>query len=449
MIELLPLFMFLVLFLSLFSGFPVAFCLGGVGFLFTCLGHMTGDLEITQVLNLLPKRLFSNVVSSDILIAVPLFILMGMILERTRIAEDLLRSMAHFFRRMHGGLAISVIVVGALMAASTGIVGATVVTMTVMSLPTMLKAGYDKGLSCGTIAASGTLGQIIPPSIVLILLGDQLDVSVGKLFQAAMLPGILLVIAYMMYVFVICAWRPQMAPAARDDDEDIPLTQLLHHLIPPLLLMILVLGTIIVGLATPTEASGCGAIGALILALLKGRLDRRALFQACMKTAEISAMVVFILAGAQLFSLVFQELEGTEQIIGLLGNSAFTQASFIYIIMLVVFILGFFLDFIEICFIIVPIILPLLKAFGIDSDNDLVFIGILLALNLQTSFLTPPFGFSLFYLKGSAPAEIKTGDIYRGIVPFILIQIVVIGLVWFFPQELIWSVLDYFSPASA
>ena len=445
MLDALPLFMFLVLFLCLFTGFPVAFCLAGVGFLFTCLGDLCGMLEMQQVLNLLPKRIFNSIVASDILIAVPLFILMGMILERTRIAEDLLRSMAQLFRRMRGGLALSVIIVGALMAASTGIVGATVVTMTVMSLPTMLKAGYDKGLATGTIAASGTLGQIIPPSIVLILLGDQLDVSVGKLFQAAIIPGIILVAAYIVYVLFICLLRPQLAPAVEDDEEPMSISELLFNLIPALLLIVLVLGTIVVGLATPTEASGCGAIGALILALIKKRIDRRTLVQACMKTVEISAMVVFILAGAQLFSLVFQELDGTEQIIHLMSNYEFTIAGFIYMVMAVVFILGFFLDFIEICFIVVPIILPLLKAFGIDSDEDLVFIGILLALNLQTSFLTPPFGFALFYLKGSAPPEIKTIDIYKGIIPFIVIQILVIALVWFWPQELIWSIMEYFS----
>ena len=443
MLEALPLFMFIALFLCLFSGFPVAFCLAGIGFLFTCIGDACGMLELQQVLNLLPKRIFNNIVASDILIAVPLFILMGMILERTRIAEDLLRSMAQVFRRMRGGLAISVIIVGALMAASTGIVGATVVTMTVMSLPTMLKAGYDKGLATGTIAASGTLGQIIPPSIVLILLGDQLDVSVGKLFQAAMLPGIILVAAYIIYVLIICLVRPNLAPPVEDDDERMPIAELLEHLLPALLLIVLVLGTIVVGLATPTEASGCGAIGALVLALVKRRMDRRTLMQACMKTVEISAMVVFILAGAQLFSLVFQELNGTEQITHLLSNYEFTIAGFIYVVMIVVFILGFFLDFIEICFIVVPIILPLLKAFGIDSDQDLVFIGILLALNLQTSFLTPPFGFSLFYLKGSAPAEVKTGDIYKGIIPFIIIQIMVIALIWFWPQELVWSIIEW------
>ncbi len=445
MIEALPLLMFVVLFGSLFTGFPVAFCLGGVGFLFTCIGSATGALEMSQVLGLLPKRLFNNVVASDILIAVPLFILMGMILERTRIAEDLLKSMAHFFRRMRGGLAISVIIVGALMAASTGIVGATVVTMTVMSLPTMLKAQYDKSLSCGTIAASGTLGQIIPPSIVLILLGDQLDVSVGKLFQAAMLPGILLVVAYMVYIFGVCLIKPQLAPPAQEDDDDISLKELLWHLLPALFLIVLVLGTIIAGYATPTEAAGCGAVGAFVLALMKGRITKLALFEASIKTVEISAMVVFILAGAQLFSLVFQQLNGTEQVIGLLGNNELTAPQFIYIIMIVVFLLGFFLDFIEICFIVVPIIIPVLKAFGIDTEEGLVFIGILLALNLQTSFLTPPFGFSLFYLKGSAPPEIKTTDIYKGIIPFILIQLVVITLVWFFPQELIWSVVEYFN----
>lgn len=445
MLEALPFAMFVVLFISLFSGFPVAFCLGGIGFVFACIGEWCGVLELSQVLSLLPKRLYSNVVASDILIAVPLFILMGMILERTRIAEDLLQSMAHFFRRMRGGLAISVVIVGALMAASTGIVGATVVTMTVMSLPTMLQARYNKALSCGTIAASGTLGQIIPPSIVLILLGDQLDVSVGKLFQAAVIPGALLVLLYMIYILVVCGIRPQLAPAADDDAPRPSAMELLAHLVPALLLIVLVLGTIIAGFATPTEAAGCGAVGAAVLALCKRRLNGRTLFAAAQKTVEISAMVVFILAGAQLFSLVFQELHGTEQIAALFGNSTFTQAGFIYVIMLVVFILGFFLDFIEICFIVVPILLPLLKAFGIDSDTDLVFIGILLAMNLQTSFLTPPFGFSLFYLKGSAPAGIQTSDIYKGIIPFIIIQLICIALIWFFPAELVWPIVDYFN----
>ena len=437
----LPWLMFVTLFLLLMSGMPVAFCLAGVGMVFGFIGSALDLFTIKQAFNPLPKRMFDGIVMSDMLQAVPLFVLMGLVLERSRMAEDLLDAMERILHRVRGGLAISVVLVGALMAAATGIVGATVVTMTVLALPSMLQRRYHRPLACGTIAASGTLGQIIPPSIVLILLGDQMSVSVGKLFQGAFIPGLLLVGAYLAYIGIRVLFQPQLAPTQAEQDQPatpLPWGTILLNFLPPIVLILLVLGSILIGAATPTEAAGCGAIGALVVAGCKKRLTWKAISGSLMETVKVTAMVFFILAGAQCFSLIFQKVDGDYAIRDLIESWQLGPGGFVIALMLLVFVLGFFLDFLEICFVIIPVVMPLTEHLGMTSTEDKVVLGILLALNLQTSFLTPPFGFSLFYLKGSAPAGITTGDIYRGVVPFIGIQLTVLALAWLWPDLVLW-----------
>lgn len=427
----LPLLMFGVLLLAILAGFPVAFTLGGVAILFALIG--TGlEVFFWEDMAFVPSRVF-GILQNLTLIAVPLFIMMGITLDQSGLARELLESMQRLLKRVKGGLALSVILVGSLLAASTGIVGATVVTMGAIALPTMLKWGYQKEMACGTIAASGTLGQIIPPSIVLVLLGDLMNVDVAELFMGALLPGLLLVILYMMWIGGRIAVSPTLAPSAddmEDDNKESIWADLAKALLPPLLLMIIVLGSILFGFASPTEASGCGAMGALLISLAKGRLSRKGFKDILTKTVHMTTMVFTILIGAQFFGVVFRGLQGDEVIRNIILNSGIPPGAVLLAVMLLMFVMGFFLDFIEICFILIPVVAPLL--IGVLGFNA-TWVAILMAINLQTSFLTPPFGFALFYLKGTAPPEVRTSDIYRGAIPFVLIQILALTLIWMFP----------------
>jgi len=445
------LWMFLAVFVVLLSGYPVAFVLSGTALIFAGLGLLLDTFD-ADFLAAMPNRLF-GIMNNETLIAVPLFVFMGIVLERAKIAEALLEAMSELFGSLHGGLGIAVTIVGMLMAASTGIVGATVVTMGLLSLPTMLKRGYDPAISCGIICASGTLGQIIPPSIVLVLLGDvistayqqaQLDmgvfapetVSVGDLFAGALIPGLLLVLLYLIYISVTAWLKPNLLPKPEKQigHEKGFYTRILKSLLPPLLLILSVLGSIIGGLATPTEAAAVGAVGALFLAYLSGTLNKIILEEVTRNTTQVTSMVFMILIGAALFSLVFRGFEGDEMIVELLSDLPGGKFGALFSVMVVMFFLGFVLDFIEITFVIVPIVGPVLLAMGVDP----VWLGIMIALNLQTSFLTPPFGFALFYLRGVAPAEVTTGQIYKGVLPFILIQLLLIAILAYFPLLATW-----------
>ena len=445
--EYLALLMFLAVCLLLMLGYPVAFTLAGTALAFAAGGILAGIFD-AGFLAALPGRLFGTI-SNTTLMAVPLFILMGTILEKSRVAEELLGSMARLFGGTRGGLGISVVVVGMFLAASTGIVGATVVTMGLLSLPSMLRTGYSPALATGTICATGTLGQIIPPSIALVLLGDILSnayqqaqlnmnifnpktVSVGDLFIGALIPGLVLVAMYILYLLVYARLRPDAAPPA--SGERVDLSTLVRSLLPPLLLIGIVLGSILAGAATPTEAAGIGAVGALILALAKRQMDPSRLKEALLSTLEVTCMVFMILIGAAVFSLVFRGFGGEELIHGFLLDLPGGAMGATLVVMVVIFLLGFILDFIEITFVVVPIVGPVLLAMGLDP----VWLGIMIALNLQTSFLTPPFGFALFYLRGVAPAELETGAIYRGVVPFIILQLLLIIALWFWPAMATW-----------
>ena len=430
MYEYLPIIFFIVAFILILIGYPVAFTLGGVAVI---VGVWMFDVDFFYLLSL---RIFGTM-QNFVLLGVPLFVFMGMMLEKSGIAEKLLETMALLFGKFKGGLALSVIVVGALLAASTGIVGATVVTMGLISLPTMLKRGYAPTLAMGTIAASGTLGQIIPPSVVLVLLASVLNVSVGALFLAAIVPGFCLIGMYMIYVIIYAQMYPNQAPAM--PPEEVAhfrnkgfSKEIIQSFLLPLLLVILVLGTIIGGIASPTEAAGIGAMGALILTAFKGKLNKKILGAVTKETLMLTSMVFMILIGATAFSLVFRGLEGDKLFLEMISKSNLGPNGFLILVMILVFIAGFFIDFIEIIFIVVPIVAPIFASMGMD----LVWIGILLAINLQTSFLTPPFGFALFYLKGVAPPEIKTKQLYIGILPFVVIQIIFLGLLILFPQLL-------------
>ena len=445
------LLMFAAVFLVLLAGYPVAFSLAGTALWFAMLGSWLGYFDFA-FLQALPNRLF-GILTNETLMAVPLFVFMGVMLERSRIAENLLETMSALFGRLRGGLGISVTLVGMLLAASTGIVGATVVTMGLLSLPTMLKRGYDPGVAAGTICASGTLGQIIPPSIVLVLLGDvlssayqqaQLDqgiyspetVSVGDLFAGALIPGLLLVGLYLVYLLLLARWRPDTMPIAADQSAAAAHTGLaaLHALLAPLLLILAVLGSILGGLATPTEAASVGAVGAMLLAASRGQLKTSVLRDVVRSTLEVSSMVFLILIGASVFSLVFRGFGGDELIEQLLLQLPGGVIGAMLVVMLVMFLLGFVLDFIEITFVVVPIVGPILLAMGLDP----VWLGIMIAINLQTSFLTPPFGFALFYLRGVAPSGVTTASIYRGVAPFILIQLMVLVLLSLWPALATW-----------
>ena len=453
MTEYMPLIMFLCVGLVLLSGYPVAFSLGGTALVFALIGQVSGTLD-AAFLSALPNRLY-GIMTNATLVAVPLFVFMGVMLERSRVAERLLDTMARLFGPLRGGLGISVTVVGMLLAATTGIVGATVVTMGLLSLPTMLKRGYDPRVATGTICASGTLGQIIPPSIVLVLLGDVLSsayqqaqlnmglfspdtVSVGDLFAGALIPGLLLVGLYIFYVLGLAVWRPQQVPALPPEDRGVSGRDLwleaLKVLVPPLVLIILVLGSIMAGAATPTEAASVGAVGALVLAISQRQFDLAILREVMRTTTEVSSMVFLIFIGASLFSLVFRGFGGDELVRELLTNLPGGVFGAMLVVMLVMFLLGFILDFIEITFVVVPIVAPILLTLGLDP----VWLGVMIAINLQTSFLTPPFGFALFYLRGVAPAEVRTMDIYHGVVPFIAIQLLALGLLALWPGFATW-----------
>jgi tripartite ATP-independent transporter DctM subunit len=435
-------YMFLMVCLLLMLGYPVAFTLAGTALAFAVGGILAGNFD-PGFLAALPGRMFGTI-SNTTLIAVPLFILMGVILEKSKVAEELLGTMAKLFGGLRGGLGISVVVVGMLLAASTGIVGATVVTMGLLSLPSMMRAGYSPSLAAGTICATGTLGQIIPPSIALVLLGDILSnayqqaqlnmnifspktVSVGDLFVGAVIPGLLLVAMYILYLLVYAALKPESAPAAQG--ERVSAREILRGLVPPMILILVVLGSILAGAATPTEAAGIGAVGALILALAKGQMDLPRLREAMVSTLEVTCMVFMILIGAAVFSLVFRGFGGEELIHHFFLDMPGGVTGATLVVMAVIFLLGFILDFIEITFVVVPIVGPILLAMGVDP----VWLGIMIAMNLQTSFLTPPFGFALFYLRGVAPESLPTSAIYRGVVPFIIIQLLAMAALWFWP----------------
>jgi tripartite ATP-independent transporter DctM subunit len=408
----------------LLIGVPVAFAFGGVAMMFA---FLIPDLGF-EVFNILPFRIY-GIMSNTTLMAVPLFIMMGLILEKSGMAERLLLSMSALFKGVRGGLGVSVVLVGAILAASTGIVSASVVMMSVIALPLMLQAGYNKGLASGTIAASGTLGQIIPPSIILIVLGDVMSVSVGELFMGAVLPGLLLVGLYITYILVRAYFNKEDAPALVSDDK-VTLFDLLKAIIPPLLLMMAVLGSIFAGIASPTESAAFGVVGGVILSAFNKTLNFEMIKYALFETMKLSGMIFMILIGATAFSLVFNELGGTDLILDFFSHDIGNVWVFISVSMLAIFILGFFIDFIEISFIIVPILVPVMQAFGIDP----IWFAVLIAMNLQASFLTPPFGLSLFFLKGAAGNSITTMDIYKGIIPFILLQLLGLGLVILFPD---------------
>jgi len=408
-------------------GYPVAFTLGGLSVM---VGLIVFDSDFFYLLSL---RVYGTM-QNFVLLAVPLFIFMGMMLEKSGIAERLLHTMSMLFGNIRGGLAIAVIVVGAMLAASTGIVGATVVTMGLISLPTMLKKGYSPKLSTGVIASSGTLGQIIPPSVVLVLLGSVLNVSVGDLFLAAVVPGVGLVFIYLLYVLLIGKLSPDQVPTIPKEEIAEFRSQgfsaeILKSFLFPLILIIIVLGSIFAGVASPTEAAGVGAFGAMILAIISKKFNLRMLKAVMKETTMITSMVFMILVGATAFSLVFRGLEGDRFLLNLIESANLNATSFLILVMVVVFIAGFFIDFIEIVFIIVPVVAPIFVALEVD----LIWIGILLAINLQTSFLTPPFGFALFYLKGVAPPEVKTSHLYKGIIPFVIIQILFLAALILFP----------------
>jgi tripartite ATP-independent transporter DctM subunit len=447
--EFAPLLLFALVCMLLLLGYPVAFTLGGSALFAAGLGIISGSFD-PSLLQAIPNRLFGTM-SNTTLSAVPLFILMGIMLQRSRIAEELLHAMAALFGSKPGGLGIAVVLVGALLAASTGIVGATVVTMGLMSLPTMLKQGYQAALACGTICATGTLGQIIPPSIALVLLGDilansyqqvQLDagnftpdtVSVGDLFMGALVPGLLLVALYLLLLLGL-AWRyPQRLPALPRSAQQTSAGTAVRATLPPLLLIVTVLGSILSGIATPTEAAGVGAVGAGLLAALRRQLSPARLLEIGMETMQVTSMVFMILIGAAIFSLVFRGFGGDELIIRLFDQLPGGLFGAIALVMLLLFLLGFILDFIEITFVVVPVVAPILFTMGVDP----VWLGIMIAVNLQTSFLTPPFGFALFYLRGVAPVEVKTSDIYRGVMPFILLQMLLLVILAVWPKLTTW-----------
>ena len=452
MAEIIPLLMFVVVCLVLMAGYPVALSLSGTALIFALAGYVTGYFDMA-FLHALPNRLFGTIKNTT-LIAVPLFVLMGVMLEKSRLSEDLLDSMADLFRGFRSGLGLSVVIVGALLAASTGIVGATVVTMGLMSLPTMLKRGYSASQATGIICATGTLGQIIPPSIALVLLGDILStayqqaqlsagvytpkiVSIGDLFVGAIIPGLILVVLYSFYVLLFV--KPSGAIVVADYDIAQPLvgerlSRAMRNLLPPIFLIVAVLGSILSGAATPTEAAGVGAFGATLLAMFRGQLSIARLREVAQTTTEVTSMVFLILIGAAVFSLVFRGFGGEELVEQFFTTLPGGLVAATVLVMVVIFLLGFVLDFIEITFVVVPIVGPVLLAMGLDP----VWLGVMIAINLQTSFLTPPFGFALFYLRGVAPPSVATEDIYRGVVPFIMIQLLLMLMLSLWPTLATW-----------
>ncbi len=451
MIEFIPVLLFVCVCLVLMLGYPVAFTLAGCSLIFAGLGVIFGIFD-PSLLKALPDRVFGTMTNTT-LVAVPLFIFMGIVLEKSQIAEDLLKNMARAFQFLPGGLGLSVVAVGALLAASTGIVGATVVTMSLMSLPTLLKHGYSKSLATGTICATGTLGQIIPPSIALVLLGDILSsanqqaqitqgvfnptpVSVGDLFIGAVVPGVILVAAYGIYVLVN-VWLSPLNPSSdttTTETNSAHWPQVIKALIPPIALITVVLGSIIFGIATPTEAAGVGAFGALVMAIAKNQLSLTTLKEIGLATTRVTTMVFTILVGASIFSLVFRGFGGEELINQVFQSLPGGLVGATILVMIVIFLLGFILDFIEITFVVVPLVAPVLIILGADP----VWLGIMIAINLQTSFLTPPFGFALFYLRGVAPKSVHTSDIYSGVVPFIVLQLALLMVLAVWPELVTW-----------
>ncbi len=425
-------FMFIGLLIFVFSGYPVAFSLAGTGLFFSIFGIMMGYFDF-NFFSTLSERIF-GVMSNYVLLAIPFFIFMGTLLEKSKIAEDLLTTIGMLFGPLRGGLAIAVVIVGTLLAAATGVVGASVVAMGLISLPVMLRYGYSKEIASGVICASGTLGQIIPPSVVLVVLGDQLGVSVGDLFLGALYPGLALSGMYIIFIIIISFIKPDIVPSLPKEIRNVPFSQLIRRVIfvmlPPLFLILLVLGSIFAGVATPTEAGALGSVGAMILAAINKKLTMENLKESMNDTAKLTTMVIFLLIGSTMFSLVFRGVYGDVWIDNLLLNLPGGKWSVLFIINLFIFILGFFIDFFEIVFIVVPMVMGTVLKLGID----MVWFGVLLGMNLQTSFLTPPFGFSIFYLKGVSPPELKTMHIYRGVIPFIIIQIIGILLVVFYPE---------------
>ena len=446
------LYMFAVICLVLMAGYPVAFSLAGTALLFALVGQFTGTLD-SAFLTALPNRIFGTM-TNQTLMAVPLFVLMGVMLEKSKLAERLLEAMAELFKNVKGGLGISVVIVGALLAASTGIVGATVVTMGLMSLPTMIKRGYSPAIATGTICATGTLGQIIPPSIALVLLGDVLSsayqqaqlnmgifnpktISVGDLFAGALIPGVVLVMLYITYIFFTALLSPTQIPPHSESEHDVPnrsIPSLILELLPPLAHIFSVLGSILTGIATSTEAAAVGAMGATLLAMAYKQLTIQKLKEVAVSTTEVTCMVFMILIGAAVFSLVFRGFGGDELIQQMFTALPGGVVTATLLVMVVIFLLGFILDFIEITFVVVPIVGPVLLAMGLDP----VWLGIMIAINLQTSFLTPPFGFALFYLRGVAPKSVPTSAIYRGVIPFIVIQLFVLLLLSLWPAMATW-----------
>ena len=441
--------MLLTMFLFLLTGYPVAFTISGVPLLFAFFGHVIGIFDLSYVAAL-PNRIY-GIMTNDLLISVPLFVFMGVMLQKSKIAEELLESMSILMSNIRSGLTISVTLVGALLAASTGIVGATVVTMGLLSLPTMLKKGYSPSLATGTICAAGTLGQIIPPSIVLILLSDQISasyqqaqlelgnfspesVSVTDLFVGALIPGICLVFLYIIWQVLNSYLNPQSVPVKKKIINQGEVFQVYKNvfkaLLPPLILIIAVLGSILGGLATPTESAGVGAIGAILLSFLKKQLNFKVMKEVVQSTAKTTSMVFIILVGAALFSLVFRGYGGDEIVAHFLTNLSGGVVTSIIITMIAIFLLGFFLEVFEIIYVVVPIIGPAILMMGVDP----LWFAIMIAINLQTSFLTPPFGFALFYLRGVAPKNVLTTQIYRGAIPFVFIQLLMLLVLWFYPE---------------
>ncbi len=429
--------MFGVVFLLIFTGYPVAFSLAGAALIFALVGVGSGIFD-WRLLLALPERIF-GVMLNGVLLAVPFFIFMGTMLERSRLAEDLLQTIGLLFGHLRGGLALAVVIVGTLLAAATGVVGASVVTMGLISLPVMLRYGYSTELSAGVIVAAGTLGQIIPPSVVLVVLGDQLGVSVGDLFLGALVPGLLLAGMYALYVVAVALIRPHAAPALPAEERELPPGALARRvalvLVPPLALILLVVGSIFAGVDTPTEAGALGAVGAITLAALNRRLDLASLRATAEATTSLTAMVMFLLIGSTAFALVFRGLNGDIWIEDLLTNLPGGTIGMLIVANLAIFVLGFFLDFFEIAFILLPLLAPVADRMGVD----LVWFGVMVGMNLQTSFLTPPFGFALFYLRGVAPPQVLTTQIYKGAVPFIAIQLIGLALIVLFPELVTWA----------
>jgi len=432
-----PIALFLSGFALIFLGYPVAFSLGGTALLFALIGDWAGAFS-WNLLQAIPMRVF-GIMNNQVLLAVPYFVFMGAVLERSRLAEDLLSACGSLLGNRRGGLGIAVIVVGTLLAAATGVVGASVVSMGMISLPVMLAAGYNRSLACGVITAAGSLGQIIPPSVVLVVLADQMGVSVGDLFRGALVPGLMLAGLYILLLCAIALFAPQMLPALPGKSNDkLPetrqawrkLASLLAAMLPTAALILIVLGSIFTGLATPTEAGALGSIGAILLAASGKRLSRTHLRQALESTSRLTVMVMFLLVGSTAFALVFRGFSGDLMLEGMLTALPGGRIGFLLAANAIVFLLGFFIDFFEIAFIVVPLLMPAARALGIDP----IWFGVMLGLNIQTSFLTPPFGFALFYLRGVAPSGVSTGDIYRGSLPFVLVQLLGLALLTAFPQ---------------